>query len=98
MTNSIETDLYPDNIQPLFRGRILHSCLIGDTGQGLLELALTLPLLMLILLGAAEFARFAWAAIETANAARAGVQYGAQTQITASDNVGMQTAALNDAV
>jgi hypothetical protein len=53
---------------------------------------------MLILLGAAEFARFAWAAIETANAARAGVQYGAQSQHFASDDAGMQTAALNDGV
>ena len=75
-----------------------HARLTGDAGQSLVELALTLPLLILILLGAAEFARFAWASIETTNAARAGVQYGAQTHITASDNAGMQAAALNDGV
>ncbi len=63
-----------------------------------MELALTLPLLLLILLGAAEFARFAWASIVTTNAARAGAQYGAQTNTTASDATGMQTAALNDGV
>jgi TadE-like protein len=97
MTNTIGNNSYPHD-RSRFRRRGFHSSLIGDTGQGLIELALTLPLLMLILLGAAEFARFAWAAIETANAARAGVQYGAQTQISASDNAGMQTAALNDGV
>jgi Flp pilus assembly protein TadG len=77
---------------------VSHRRLTGDAGQGLIELALTLPLLILILLGGAEFARFAWASIETANAARAGAQYGAQTDITASDDAGMQTAALNDGV
>ena len=97
MTNTIGNNSYPHD-RSRFRRRGFHSSLIGDTGQGLIELALTLPLLMLILLGAAEFARFAWAAIETANAARAGVQYGAQNQIFASDNAGMQTAALNDGV
>lgn len=98
MTDTMETNSHPNNIPPLFRRRVCHSGPLGDSGQGLIELALTLPLLMLILLGAAEFARFAWASIETANAARAGVQYGAQNQISASDNPGMQTAALNDGV
>jgi Flp pilus assembly protein TadG len=77
---------------------VSHSRLTADSGQGLIELALTLPLLILILLGGAEFARFAWASIETANAARAGAQYGAQTNFTANDDAGMQTAALNDGV
>ena len=75
-----------------------NMAMTNDSGQGLVELALTLPLFMLILLGAAEFARFAWASIETANAARAGVQYGAQSDITASDTAGISTAALNDGV
>jgi hypothetical protein len=98
MTNTIHNNSYPHDVPLRLRGRVFRACLIGDTGQGLVELALTLPLLILILMGAAEFARFAWAAIETANAARAGVQYGAQNQIFASDNAGMQTAALNDGV
>ncbi len=67
-----------------------------ERGQAMVELALTMPLLMLLLLGAAEFARMAYSAIETSNAARAGVQYGAQNHITASDYSGMQTAALSD--
>jgi Flp pilus assembly protein TadG len=97
MTNTIDSGSYPHDI-PRFNRRVSHSRLTGDTGQGLIELALTLPLLILILLGGAEFARFAWASIETANAARAGAQYGAQTNVTASDDAGMQTAALNDGV
>ncbi len=88
---------HPDRISRFHR-RVAHSPLTADSGQGLIELALTLPLLILILLGAAEFARFAWASIETANAARAGVQYGAQTNITASDTAGITAAALNDGV
>ncbi len=67
-----------------------------QSGQAILELALTMPLLMILLLGAAEFARLAYAAIETSNAARAGVQYGAQNHVTASDFAGMQTAAVRD--
>lgn len=92
MPNTIEPHTHPDGISRF------NSGLTADSGQGLIELALTLPLLILILLGAAEFARFAWASIETTNAARAGAQYGAQTNITASDTAGMQTAALNDGV
>jgi Flp pilus assembly protein TadG len=95
MTNTIDSGSYPI---PRFHRRVSHSRLTGETAQGLVELALTLPFLMLILLGAAEFARFGWASIETANAARAGAQYGAQTDITANDDAGMQTAALNDGV
>jgi Flp pilus assembly protein TadG len=97
MTNTIDSGSYPHDI-PRFNRRVSRSRLTGDTGQGLIELALTLPLLILILLGGAEFARFAWASIETANAARAGAQYGAQTNITANDDAGMQAAALNDGV
>jgi Flp pilus assembly protein TadG len=97
MTNTIDSGSYPHHI-PLFNKRVSNSRLTGDSGQGLVELALTLPMLILILMGGAEFARFAWASIETANAARAGAQYGAQTNVTASDDAGMQTAALNDGI
>lgn len=49
----------------------------GERGSALIELAVSLPLLMLMLLGAAEFARVSFEAIEVTNAARAAVQYGA---------------------
>src|SRR5580704_17094438 len=97
MTNTIDSGSYPHDI-PQFNRRVSHSRLTSDSGQGLIALALTLQLLILILLGGAEFARFAWASIEAANAARAGAQYGAQTDITANDTAGIQTAALNDGV
>ena len=74
-----------------------RSRLRKDSGQALVEVALTLPLFILLLTGAVEFGRLAYAAMEVNNAARAGVQYGAQSHITASDNTGMKQAAINDA-
>src|ERR1019366_1494941 len=66
-------------------------------GQSLVEVALTAPILILMFLGAAEFARIAFAAIEVSNAARAAVAYGAQNVSTAGDSSGIQTAATMDA-
>lgn len=54
-----------------------------DAGQALIELALVVPLLTLIFVGAAEVGRIAYAAIEVNNAARAGVAYASQTHTTA---------------
>jgi Flp pilus assembly protein TadG len=68
----------------------------SDIGQSFVELALVLPIFVLLLVGAAEFGRLAYFGIEVSNAARAGVAYGAQNHITASDNPGMQLAATND--
>jgi Flp pilus assembly protein TadG len=96
MTNTIEIGSYPHNIPLRLRGRVSRTCPPRDAGQSLIELALTLPLFVFILLGTAEFARFAWASILASNAARAGVQYGAQNHITASDSSGMQTATTLD--
>ena len=67
-----------------------------DAGQSLVELALVLPVFVLLILGAVEFGQLAYAAIEVSNAARAGVQYGAQSPATAADLAGMVTAAQND--
>ncbi len=78
-----------------FRARIARAH--GDAGQALVETALLLPLLITVLIGAAEMARVAYAAIEVANAARAGAQYGAQSGYTAQDTTGISTAASNDA-
>jgi Flp pilus assembly protein TadG len=69
----------------------------GDAGQALVETALIFPILVSLLIGAAEFARLAYAAIEVANAAKAGVQYGAQSGAMASDTNGIATAASSDA-
>lgn len=66
-------------------------------GQSAVEMALALPVLLLILLAIADFGRIFYQAVEIASAARAGVQYGAQTYVTAIDYTGMQQAATNDA-
>jgi hypothetical protein len=67
-----------------------------DRGTSLLEMALLTPVLLLILLGVIEIGRYAELSIVVANAARAGVQYGAQNLATAADSTGIQNAALND--
>jgi Flp pilus assembly protein TadG len=72
-------------------------CLQPTGGQALVETALTLPFLLLIMVGGLELGRVAYAAIEVSNAASAAVQYGAQTNGTAQDNAGITTAAQADA-
>jgi Flp pilus assembly protein TadG len=69
----------------------------GDAGQALVETALTMPLMILLLLGAAELARVAYAAIEVSNAAKAAAQFGAQNSSTSADITGMGIAAAGDA-
>lgn len=70
----------------------------GDDGQALVEISLTLPLLLLMLLGAVELARVTYAAIEVSNAAKAGAQYGSQGGAYSTDVPGIQTAAQNEAL
>ena len=73
------------------------SKLITDSdGQSLLELAFVLPLLVVLLFGAAEFGRLCYIGIEVTNAAHAAATYGSQNRATASDNSGMTTAATSD--
>ncbi|HLI61853.1 MAG TPA: TadE/TadG family type IV pilus assembly protein [Terriglobales bacterium] len=70
---------------------------IRDTcGQTLVELALTLPVLVLLLFGAAEYGRLCYIGVEVTNAAHAGAIYGSQNRGTASDNLGITTAANYD--
>jgi Flp pilus assembly protein TadG len=68
-----------------------------NRGQSAVELALVAPFVILVLVIAADFSRVFYMSIEAANAARAGVKYGAQSTTKASDTSGMQQAALNDA-
>lgn len=69
-----------------------------ETGQALVEAALTLPMLLVLILGAAELARVAYMSIEVSNAAEAGALYGSRNDGTAVDTTGIQTAAQNDAL
>ncbi|HEY2467289.1 MAG TPA: TadE/TadG family type IV pilus assembly protein [Terracidiphilus sp.] len=69
----------------------------SEGGQALVELALTMPLLIALLFGATELGSVTFEAIELTNSARAAVQYGAQTPITAADTAGILAAAKQDA-
>ena len=85
----------------MFRRILRHFAYIksvqnGESGGALVETALTVPLLMTLMLGAVEFARVAYTAIEVSNAARAGVSYGAQNGGTAGDTTGITWAATHD--
>jgi len=64
-----------------------------ESGNNLIELALTLTFLMLVVLGTTDFARLFYMAIEVSDAARAGAQYGSQSVVTAADATGMVNAA-----
>ena len=75
---------------------ISKAALASERGAQLLELALALPILLAMLMGVIDLGRLGYVYIETANAARAGVAYGAQNHVTASDTAGITTAALND--
>lgn len=68
----------------------------SEAGQAIVEAAITMPFLILLMVGAAEFGRMAFAAIQVSNAAAAAAKYGAQTHATAGDTAGMLTAAQNE--
>lgn len=68
----------------------------NSDGQSLIELALTFPLLIILLFGAAEFGRLLYIGIEVTNAAHAAATYGSQSRAEASNNAGMTTAAKSD--
>jgi Flp pilus assembly protein TadG len=78
----------PNKAKTLFR---------DSAGAALIELALTLTMLTILMVGISDFGRYAYAAIEVANAAHTGAMYGAQSDIYACDSAGMTKAATIDA-
>lgn len=78
-------------VAALRRGRFRREC-----GQGLLEVAMLTPLLLLLTLGAIEIGRYASKSLSLGNAARAGVAYGAQDHFYATDDAGITKAACQD--
>ena len=78
--------------------RIIRALGIREEGGAIAETALTAPMLAVLIFGSVEFARVAYAAIEVTSAARAGVSYGAQSGLTASDSAGITWAATHDGV
>jgi Flp pilus assembly protein TadG len=66
-------------------------------GSALIEAAVAAPMLMMMILGIAEVGRVTYISMETTNAAKAAVSYGAQNQITSNDQAGMQAVARMEA-
>jgi Flp pilus assembly protein TadG len=66
-------------------------------GSSLIETVILFPVLLLLCTGTMDFARVVYAGIEVANAARAGVQFGALTPGNSGNTSGMVQAALEDA-
>jgi Flp pilus assembly protein TadG len=85
------------NMKALKIGTIARFIHRDEGGGALVETALTLPLLVMMITGAAEFSRVAYASLEVVSAAKAGVSYGAQTGGTATDLTGITYAAQHDA-
>lgn len=75
------------------RSRMLR---FSEEGSALVELALSVPALCMMLLGAAEFARIAYAAIEVTNAAHSAAVYAASSQAATADSSGITNAANAD--
>jgi Flp pilus assembly protein TadG len=75
----------------------LSASFMCENGQALVEASLTLPFFLLLLLGAFNLARAAYTGIEVSDAAKAAVQYGAQSSATAADTSAIQNAAAADA-
>jgi len=67
-----------------------------QSGQSLIEIALLLPVLLTLLLGAIDLGGYAYTSIVVGNAAQAGAVYGAQGLVFAADTTGIQNAAAND--
>ena len=68
----------------------------SQRGTAMVEFALVLPVFLFLLIGMIETGRYMYFAILASHAARAGVQYGAQSNVTASDTAGMINAATQD--
>ena len=60
-----------------------------ESGSALIELAVSLPVLLLLLFGTADFARVFYDSIALSNAARAGAQYGADSLVSSKDTATM---------
>jgi TadE-like protein len=70
----------------------------SERGSSLVETSLLSAFVLIpLLLGAIDFGRAYFVSIEVANAARAGVQYGAQNQVTLQDTTNIVKAAENEA-
>jgi len=77
------------------RGRFCCGA-IAERGQGAVELAILLPVLLLLVVGVINFTYIFHTYILVVNAAGVGATYGATSAIAANDETGMRNAALTD--
>jgi Flp pilus assembly protein TadG len=71
-------------------------CSSSKQGQSTIEFALVVPVLIVLLLVVADFGQVLFVSIAVNNAARAGAQFGSQTNTNAANSTGIQRAACND--
>jgi Flp pilus assembly protein TadG len=90
MTNYIPTAVR-------FFARLTRLVRKDESGQGLVELALGISLITVLLIGATEFGRLAYASIEIAEAAHTGAEYGSLNHTAAADIANMKLAATQSA-
>jgi len=65
----------------------------SERGQAIIEMTLILPFFLLLLMGVIDFSRVFYTALAVTHAARAGAQFGAQSNARSQDTAGMQQAA-----
>ena len=68
-----------------------------ESGQSIVELAFSLPLFLLLILGGAEIANLAWASVQVNNAARAAAAFASVSRTNAANLPAIQLAAQNEA-
>ncbi len=65
----------------------------SDAGGALVELALVMPVIILIFVGTIDFGRVFYTSQALTDAARAGAQYGAKSPASSGDTAGMESTA-----
>src|SRR3989442_5765319 len=65
----------------------------AERGSAIIELTLLMPFFLLLLMGTIDFSRVFYTAMAITHAARAGAQYGAQSNGASQDDAGMAQAA-----
>ena len=80
----------------MVRRRRLNARNRGDRGQALVELALIVPILIIIMLGVVDYGRVYFAYISVTNGARIGADYAASGPSEAADTAAIKAAALGD--
>lgn len=76
--------------------RRLRALRASETASAVVEMAVALPILLLIAIGVGDYARAYSTGIAVANAAKAGAQFGAQSTATSGDTAAINNAARQD--